>query len=105
MTEAIYQRLAKHLDDLPGGFPRSESGVEMRILRRLFTEEEAELAPHLTMRPVLAAKLAKHLERDPEAIAKLLDEMSRKGLIFLYYGNARLVLGNQESEDICAVAR
>jgi ferredoxin len=82
MTEAIYQRLAKHLDNLPGGFPRTESGVEIRILRRLFTEEEAELAAHLTLRPVPAAKLAKQLERDPEAIAKLLDEMSRKGLLF-----------------------
>jgi len=96
MTEAIYERLAKHLDNLPGGFPRSESGVEMRILRRLFTEEEAELSPHLTMRPVPAAKLAKRLERDPEAIAKLLDVMSRKGLIFrLDKGKTPLYMASQ----------
>jgi len=31
-----YKRLAAHLDDLPGGFPPTESGVEQRILRRLF---------------------------------------------------------------------
>jgi ferredoxin len=82
MTDAIYERLAKHLDDLPGGFPRTESGVEMRLLRRLFNEEEAELAPHLTMRPEPANKIAYRLERDPEKIAELLDAMSRKGLIF-----------------------
>jgi len=27
MTD-VYQRLAKHLDNLPGGFPPTESGVE-----------------------------------------------------------------------------
>lgn len=82
MTDAIYERLAKHLDDLPGGFPRSESGVEMRILRRLFNQEEAELATHLTMRPEPVNKIAKRLERDVEEIDTLLDAMSRKGLIF-----------------------
>jgi electron transport complex protein RnfB len=82
MTEAIYERLAKHLDGLPGGFPRSDTGVELRILRRLFTEEEAELTIQLSMRPEPAAKIAKRLEREPEQIAQLLDAMSRKGLIF-----------------------
>ena len=43
MDQDIYQRLAQHLDNLPGGFPPTESGVELRILRRLFTPEEAEL--------------------------------------------------------------
>ena len=51
MTDDIYQRLAKHLDKLPGGFPSTESGVELRLLRRLFTPEQAELAPHLTLIP------------------------------------------------------
>jgi ferredoxin len=82
MTDAIYERLAKHLDNLPGGFPRTESGVEMRILRRLFSVEEADMAAHLTMRPEPAAKVAARLERDPEQTAKLLDEMSHKGLIY-----------------------
>ncbi len=44
MTQDAYERLALHLDSLPGGFPRTESGVEMRILKRLFTEDEAALA-------------------------------------------------------------
>ena len=43
MTEEIYQQLARHLDDLPGGFPPTKSGVELRILRRLFTPEQASL--------------------------------------------------------------
>jgi hypothetical protein len=37
MARDIYEKLAEHLDNLPGGFPRTPSGVEIRILRRLFT--------------------------------------------------------------------
>jgi hypothetical protein len=44
-----YQQLAQHLDKLPGGFPPSDSGVELRLLKRLFTPEEADLAVHLTL--------------------------------------------------------
>ena len=33
----VYKRLAEHLDDLPAGFPATDSGVELRILKRLFT--------------------------------------------------------------------
>ncbi|RTZ98565.1 MAG: 4Fe-4S ferredoxin, partial [Deltaproteobacteria bacterium] len=43
MTD-IYEKLARHLDHLPAGFPATESGVELRILRRLFSEEEAGIA-------------------------------------------------------------
>lgn len=32
MATEIYEKLAKYLDNLPAGFPRTESGVEMRIL-------------------------------------------------------------------------
>ena len=35
--QSIYEALAAHLDRLPAGFPRTPDGVEMRILRRLFT--------------------------------------------------------------------
>ncbi len=47
--EAVYRDLARFLDRLPGGFPSTDSGVELRILRRLFSAEQAELACHLTL--------------------------------------------------------
>ena len=49
MERDVYKKLAQHLDNLPGGFPPTETGVELRILRRLFTPEEAELAVHLNL--------------------------------------------------------
>ena len=50
-TDDVYVRLREHLDNLPVGFPKTESGVELRILKRLFTEEEAEMAMHLSYIP------------------------------------------------------
>jgi H+/Na+-translocating ferredoxin:NAD+ oxidoreductase subunit B len=55
----ICKKLARHLDNMPGGFPTTESGVELRILRRLFTQEEAELALALTFLPEEPARLIK----------------------------------------------
>ena len=43
-----YARLADALEALPGGFPRTPSGVELRLIRKAFTEEEVELAGQMT---------------------------------------------------------
>ena len=43
-VEKIYERLAKALKALPGGFARTESGVEMELLKMAFSPEEAWLA-------------------------------------------------------------
>ena len=59
MTEDAYEALATHLDTLPAGFVRTDSGVEMRILRRLFTPEHARLAVHLTIIPEEARVIAR----------------------------------------------
>ena len=34
----VYEKLADHLDRLPEGYPRTPTGIEIRILRRLFCE-------------------------------------------------------------------
>ncbi len=82
MALDVYQKLARHLDKLPGGFPPTESGVELRILRRLFTEEEAALALKCTLIPEEARVIARRAKLEPAEAARRLEEMSRKGLIF-----------------------
>ncbi len=84
MAQDIYQKLRRHLDNLPGGFPATDSGVELRILRRLFTPEEAELATKLTIIPETAPVLARRAKLPREEATRRLDEMARKGLIFRY---------------------
>lgn len=77
----VYMKLAAHLDDLPGGFPSTESGIELRILRRLFSPEEAEMALHLSFFPVEAEVIAGRAKLPLEETTRRLDEMFRKGLI------------------------
>ena len=84
MTKDIYNQLAKYLDDMPGGFPTTESGVELRILRRLFTPEEARLALRLTLLPEEPARIAKSLHLPPEETARKLEDMAKKGLIYRF---------------------
>lgn len=78
----VYTKLREHLDSLPVGYPATKSGVELRILRRLFTEEEAEMACHLTPFAQTAEQIAQKSGHTPADAGKLLEQMSRKGLIF-----------------------
>lgn len=84
MNENLYKKLARHLDDLPGGYPATESGVELRILRRLFTPEEAELALKLSVIPEFPAQVAKRVRLPEEDVAERLESMAKKGLIYRY---------------------
>ena len=99
MTD-VYKKLAEHLDNLPTSYPSTDSGVELRILKRLFTPEEAEIAITLTMMPEPVVGIAERTGRDAEALAETLAEMSRKGLIFriskgdkTLYSAAQFVIG------------
>lgn len=83
----IYKKLAVHLDNLPGGYPATDSGVELRILHRLFTKEEAGVAVSLTMKPEAVATIAERSEHPEEKLAAILEEMAKKGLIFRIYKN------------------
>ena len=82
MGTDIYNQLARHLDRLPGGFPATDSGVEIRILKRLFTPDQARLARHLTLIAETAAVIALRSGLPVEQASAMLAEMARKGLIF-----------------------
>ena len=47
----LYRKLQRHLDRMPVAFPPTESGVEIRILQRLFTPDEARMALCLSAIP------------------------------------------------------
>lgn len=81
MAIDVYERLAKHLDNLPAGFPRTESGAEMRILRKLFTPADAELALHLTIITEEPRVIARRAKIPVEEAAERLEQMNKKGLL------------------------
>lgn len=80
MTD-VFKKLAIHLDKTPSGFPETESGVELRILKQLFTEPEAELALCLMQMPEPAEAIAERAGKDPETVKSMLIEMGVKGLV------------------------
>ena len=43
----IYRELQQHLHTLPVGYPATKSGVELRLLKRVFSPEEAKIATFL----------------------------------------------------------
>ena len=80
-----YTKLARHLDNLPGGFPATESGIELKILRRLFTKAEAERALMLSMKPETVETIAARSDIAKGELGEQLEEMAQKGLIFRSY--------------------
>ncbi len=82
MSEAIYQNLAKVLDTLPNGFPATDSGVEIRLLKRIFRPQDAELFCDLRLTFESAPQIAERTGRPLEGLEAHLTEMRDQGQIF-----------------------
>lgn len=82
MENDIYTQLRSFLDSMPGSFPTTETGVEIRMLKKLFTPEEAELTMKLSEVPEIVGGIADRLHVDSNALGQKLEEMAQKGLIF-----------------------
>lgn len=77
----MYEKLADELDRIPNGFPRTESGVELKLLARLFSLEDATLASSLTLKPKSLKDIARQNKlSEPEAKSRLVG-MVKRGLI------------------------
>ncbi len=76
--DRVYEQLQQRLDRMPTGAP--DTPALRRILRLLFSEEEAELAARL---PSLVAvdRLARDLGRDPDELHATLTSMAQRGLV------------------------
>ena len=102
--EGIYRELQRHLDKLPVGYPPTDTGVEIRILKHLFTPEEAAVATclSLTTEPlsVIHTRAIEKTGSSVRQLEELLDRMVSKGTVLArnekgekYYGNAMLIVG------------
>jgi Pyruvate/2-oxoacid:ferredoxin oxidoreductase delta subunit len=96
----VYQKLAKLLDGLPHGFPATESGVELAILRKIFSPEDAAMALRLKPLPETAAMVARRFRRPTDEVRESLDGMAEHGQIFSfrlrgrrYYALAPFIVG------------
>jgi ferredoxin len=82
--EDVYQELRKHLDKAPIGYPATDSGVEIRLLKFFFSPEEAKIALKMKPNPEPLKKIHRRLKKTGITIEQLeqkLDEMYIKGSI------------------------
>lgn len=84
-----YKKLAEKLHKLPQGFPATESGVELKILKKIFTPKEAEMALKIRPLPETAEAMANRLGKPLDEMQSILDSMVKKGQI----GSAKMQAG------------
>jgi electron transport complex protein RnfB len=80
----VYRDLQKYLDRLPSGFPEVESGLDIKLLKRFFTPEEAATAIQLSMKPEPLPRIYHRVRKSGislDALRQVLDRMMRKGTI------------------------
>lgn len=81
MDKEVYQRLARQLDALAIGFPATQSGVELRLLAKIFAPEEAALAALMGSVPESSDAIAVRAGVSGKVAESNLREMARRGLI------------------------
>ena len=105
-NDQVYINLQKHLDNQAVGFPATRSGVEIKILKHIFTPEEAMITSYLSYKleplKTIFGKVG-HLFESPEELEKLFDRIQKKGGIeskikngVKHYCCAPLVVGMYE---------
>ena len=83
----IYRQLQIQLDKYPIGYPATQSGVEIDILKYFFTPHQAKIALCLTLSSIPIAKIRKRLkekfqiELSGDDLQAMLTEMFLKGVI------------------------
>jgi len=105
-NDQVYIKLQKHLNNQAVGFPATKTGVEIRILKHIFSPEEAEIASFLSYKcePLkIIYSRVEHLVESPEELEKILDRIVKKGGIEfkikngkMNYCNAPFVVGMYE---------
>jgi electron transport complex protein RnfB len=78
-----YERLAAALDRLANGFPRTESGVELKILRKMVSPGEAALAAVMTATPEPVARIAERAGLAVRDAGEILKELARREFVWV----------------------
>ena len=91
MSDDAYEALAAALDRLPNGFPRTPSNVEIALLKRMYTPEEAAIGGHLTRHAEKPDAIANRAGITAEDAKLLLKQMTKRGLVWPRKGSGELL--------------
>jgi len=79
MSDDVYKKLVKVLDTLPNGFPETEDGLELKIVKGIFSPDEAELFCDLKLVMETPDQIAERTGRPIEGLTDKLISMWKKG--------------------------
>jgi len=108
--DQIYRDLQIHLNKMPIGFPSSESGTDIKVLKAYFTPDDALNATYLEYNPISLREIhsrAKSLGMTLEQMEQKLDSMVEKRIIYVdinpqtgkkNYGNLPYAIGFFEAQ-------
>lgn len=82
----VFDQLAEKLNSLPNGFPSTPDRLELKILKKIYTEEEAEMTLKISPLPESVDQIASRWGKSAEDTQKILDTLVHKGQI----GSARM---------------
>ncbi len=81
-TDLYYNTLADALNKLPNAFPRTKSNIEIQLLKKIFSPEEAWLCGQLTIRFESVDKIAERIGLSVRDTQSRLEKMSKRGFIW-----------------------
>ncbi len=82
MADELYRSLQQRLDMYSLGFPETESGIEIMILKKLFSHEDAEMFLKLSPKIEEPESIAVRIGMQVEEVSRRLEDMARRGLLF-----------------------
>ena len=90
---SVYTKLREQLDTYSFGFPETKSGIEITLLKKLFTQSDAEFFINLTQKLESANDIAARMNLTQEETEKKLEDLTSKGLIFRQDSNGKIRYG------------
>jgi electron transport complex protein RnfB len=87
MDNEIYEKIRASLDRFPTSFPKTEDGTEIRLLKKLFSPEEAEIAVELPLMQLedleTVQTIADRMGKKTDEVEPLLNAMSKRGVVYV----------------------
>lgn len=107
MTDHLYQQLRECIDQYAIGFNQTESQIEIELLKKLCTPEEARMYMHLERSLMSVEAIAEKSGMKADEAASMLEKITKKGMTFpktkngiKYYAAAPFVHGIFENNTL-----
>jgi electron transport complex protein RnfB len=80
--EDVYEKLRQKLDGMTKGYPKTEKGSEMAFLKKVFSEEDAEIFIKFKRGLQTPEQVAEDMNMSIKEATEKLQSMSKKGLMY-----------------------